>query len=222
MMDHFDLLERSLDDIFLSKAERRDLKSALAHIDDSQFNSMRVRMFELARQKASPANFHLIIDWLRDTNSLLAATQANCSEAYFSPGESCRQAIISSMRAATKDLLICVFTISDDQITRAILDAHKRKVDVRIITDNDKSFDHGSDIDTLAKNGVPIKVDVTTNHMHHKFLVADRKAVLTGSYNWTNSAARFNHENILESREKDVVQTFVKEFERLWTEMSPY
>ncbi|MCP4146824.1 MAG: hypothetical protein GY757_03645, partial [bacterium] len=44
----------------------------------------------------------------------------------------------------------------------------------------------------------------------------DRSQVLTGSYNWTRSAAEHNHENILTTDEKNVVAAYKEEFEKLW------
>jgi phosphatidylserine/phosphatidylglycerophosphate/cardiolipin synthase-like enzyme len=74
----------------------------------------------------------------------------------------------------------------------------------------------------LAKAGIAVKMDSTPNHMHHKFMVVDDRSLLTGSYNWTRSAARYNHENIVLIHESCVVRSFLKEFERLWKEMSLY
>ena len=49
---------------------------------------------------------------------------------------------------------LCVFTITDDRLVEVwILDAHYRGVRVRIITDNDKAADLGSDIDQLPRGG---------------------------------------------------------------------
>ena len=67
-----------------------------------------------------------------------------------------------------------------------------------------------------------IKMDATPNHMHHKFMVVDNKSLLTGSYNWTVSAMRYNHENILITEEAGVVRSFLKEFENLWRQMVEY
>ena len=78
-----------------------------------------------------------------------------------------------------------------------------------VITDNDKSLDLGSDIERLAKAGIAVKMDRTTDHMHHKFMVA-------------RSAAKHNHENILVAKEEDVVKSFLTEFEKLWKQMSTY
>lgn len=144
------------------------------------------------------------------------------NQAYFSPGETCLNAIISGINKAQRSIKICVFTISDDRITRAILQAHRRGIRVKILTDNEKLFDKGSDIRELAQAGIPVRIDNTPNHMHHKFAILDDKTVLTGSYNWTRSAALYNHENLIISDDKTLVKDFGREFDRLWAEMVPF
>lgn len=143
-------------------------------------------------------------------------------KAYFSPGNDCLDAIIRSLDAAVSSIDICVFTISDNRISDAIIFAHRRGIRVRIISDNDKLNDAGSDIEELANAGIPVRIDRTPNHMHHKFAVIDKKKIITGSYNWTRSAALYNHENILISLDEKYVKSFVVEFEKLWREMVEY
>lgn len=144
------------------------------------------------------------------------------SDAYFSPGETCRAAIIHEINSAVSTLKVCVFTISDDQIAAALLAAHRKGIDVKILTDNDKLHDIGSDIKILAKERMQLRIDNTTNHMHHKFMIKDEHTLLTGSYNWTNSAARYNHENIVVTNNRGLVNSFLNEFEKLWQKMGVY
>lgn len=144
------------------------------------------------------------------------------SKAYFSPGTDCQQAIISAIDNAQSSIKICVFTISDDQITQAILNAHRRRIPIKLLTDNEKLFDLGSDIRKLAEAGVDIRTDNTRNHMHHKFALIDNQLLITGSYNWTRSAALYNHENLLVTNNKELVQDFLVEFDKLWQEMTVY
>ncbi len=135
---------------------------------------------------------------------------------YFSPGMDCLNAIIDSINNAKSSLRICVFTITDNRIVSAIEAAKLRGVDIKIITDNDKRFDRGSDIIYLDKKGYNIKIDYTDSHMHHKFAVIDKKVIITGSYNWTRSAEKYNHENVLVSDSEYLAETYMKEFNRLW------
>lgn len=153
---------------------------------------------------------------------MLPSPQKITSHAFFSPGEDCLNAIISAIDLTEKAMKICVFTISDDRISDAILRAHQRGISIKIITDNYKLHDLGSDIKELAKIGLEVWIDKTKSHMHHKFAIFDDVRVLTGSYNWTRSAAMYNHENIVITDNLTIVQDFSREFDRLWADMIKY
>ena len=220
-------LQASIEDEFFSKSERRTLKAILGEkpLDQHQLNFLRSKIYELANQRVTPQNYQFIIEWIKNTNSALVTPSvgsSDTSDVYFSPGDACRTAIIQQINSAVRELKICVFTISDDLITNALITTHKKGIAVQVVTDNDKLLDEGSDIEQLASEGIEVKIDDTPYHMHHKFMVADERALLTGSYNWTRSAARFNHENILLTRETGVVKSYLKEFSRLWKVMKPF
>ena len=83
-------------------------------------------------------------------------------------------------------------------------------------------MDSGSDIKSLSNEGIPVKVDNTPNHMHHKFMVKDAETVLTGSYNWTRSAALYNHENIITIYDDSLADTYLDAFDALWDECIPF
>ena len=138
---------------------------------------------------------------------------------YFSPGPDCLGHIINRFLAARRSVDVCVFTITDDRITRAILDAHRRNVAIRIITDNDKAYDAGSDIERLEAAGIVVKVDRTQFHMHHKFAIFDEAQLVNGSYNWTRGAAESNEENIIDTADPVALAAFQREFDRLWAKL---
>ncbi len=135
---------------------------------------------------------------------------------YFSPGEDCLNAIINNLKKAEKEVLICVFTISDNRISSVIRQLHEKGITVKIISDNRKVFDRGSDIFYLHRHGLPIKTDKTDAHMHHKFAVIDRKITIAGSYNWTVSAEEVNYEDVIVTDNRDITKAFLKEFNKLW------
>jgi len=146
------------------------------------------------------------------------------SVAFFSPGDACWHHIVQCLNAARKTADLCVFTITDDRISRAVLDAHRRGVKVRIISDADKAHDLGSDMKQFAEEGIAVKLvrvvgahdPGVSGHMHHKFAVIDGTRLLGGSYNWTRSAANINYENLIDTADPGLLHQFVTEFERLW------
>jgi mitochondrial cardiolipin hydrolase len=147
---------------------------------------------------------------------------APASQVYFSPGDTCTNTIIKTLQSAKKTVDICVFTISDDRISKEIVACHKRNVKVRIVTDNEKLLDLGSDIQDFVKKGLAVKVDNSTAHLHHKFAIIDESILINGSFNWTRSAAMQNQENIVISYEKSLIRSFLQEFERLWKTLEYY
>ena len=114
---------------------------------------------------------------------------------------------------------IGMFTLSDDLIATSILNAQKRGIAVRIVTDDEKIKATGSDILTLKTNGVKVKIDSDKSLMHHKFMIVDGSKVITGSYNWTRTGAERNNENIVITDNITIVKSFEREFEKLWDTM---
>jgi mitochondrial cardiolipin hydrolase len=145
--------------------------------------------------------------------------QVPADKAFFSPGNTCKDEIIHQLGQARHSIQICVFTISDNEITKAIKEAHHRGISIKIISDNDKCNDRGSDVYTLVDEHIKVKIDHSRHHMHHKFAIFDKKVLITGSYNWTLSAAQYNQENILVTYNPASIQQYRKEFYRLWDEM---
>jgi cardiolipin hydrolase len=231
-IEHF--LQKSLADRKVSGAEKQVLADWLADNakTDQQRGVVRHGAFDIARGAVSDPDAVRVIAWLEDILKVVcpvqspatAAAGATASHAYFSPGEACLAQIVNLFGQARRAVDVCVFTITDDRICRAILDAHRRGVVVRVISDNEKCHDAGSDIHKLKAAGVPVKLDDArgpadhglTGHMHHKFAVFDGVRLLNGSYNWTRGAADMNYENITDTTDPKLVAAFAAEFKRLW------
>ena len=214
----------TLNDDRLSRAERQALEEQLASdaADDATLAFWRSRAFALARQAMASGEGTTVLDWLEGIEKLLAHHASSArgtpieSAVYFTPGDSGPRAIAGLFDRARVSVDVCVFTITDDRISTAMLAAHRRGVALRVITDDDKAHDTGSDIKELRRAGVPLHTDRDPNHMHHKFAVFDRSILLTGSYNWTRGAAEHNFENFVTTGDPTLVTAFLREFDRLW------
>jgi len=219
-------LARTFEDRRLSRGERQDLQKALAELaPDADRRALRHFAFELARSAPAEPGDGLVLDWLEDVVKALDSGEpperaTPISEADFSPGEDCPRAIIRLMQNARRTADVCVFTITDDRLSSALLDAHHRGIAFRVITDNDKAFDEGSDVDRIRRAGVPLRVDRTRFHMHHKFAVIDDQWLLSGSYNWTRGASRDNEENLIVTNDPGLIAAYRRAFERLWADLS--
>lgn len=217
------LLEQSLEDYSISRSERKEIKAALVGIAAQPAEQAKARQlaFRLATKVIQEIGEISAMEWLEGVIKLLYAREnAIKSSAYFSPGEDCLNRIRRLISEAQHSLEICVFTITDNRIVERIIDAHNRGIKVRIISDNDKSHDLGSDMDRLEKNGIPCRFDATGAHMHHKYAIADGNKLLNGSFNWTRSASSPNSENILVTNDPKLLGLYKESFEKLWGSLS--
>jgi mitochondrial cardiolipin hydrolase len=223
-------IAESFEDFKLSKEEKYSLRSLLENLNDKDemLSYARNKAFDVYRgsldqsQSVEPEQLLRGANWLEKVIKAIDGVRVDGSvsepSAYFSPGDSCAKQIINCLLTARDSIDICVFTISDNQITEAILSAHQNGKNVRVISDNDKANDRGSDIYYLAEKGVPVRLDLSPYHMHHKFAIFDQKHLINGSFNWTRSASTKNEENITILHDTSLISSFSSAFEDLWTE----
>ena len=228
MKDIDEALRQTLADRRLSRGEKRALSGVLADADLGEAEAARLanRAFEIAREAVDRREDRLLLDWLEDVVKVIRCAAsggraAARSEAYFTPGHNAAAKIAELFDRARRKADACVFTITDDQIARSIVGAHERGVAVRIVTDDEKLFDPGSDVDAFRAAGIEVRTDRSESHMHHKFAIFDDRALLTGSYNWTRSAARFNEENFIVTEDRRLLGAFAGTFEDLWRRFAP-
>jgi cardiolipin hydrolase len=222
-----EVLRETLTDFRLTRGERRvvqKLADRMEH-DDQQLALARSLAFKLVRDELNDPQSLALIEWLDDVLKALQPSpqpigDTDASEAYFSPEDPCVRRIIQLFDEARESVDVCVFTITDNRISDAIAAAHRRNVAIRIISDNDKSADIGSDIEQLERQGISVRVDRTEYHMHHKYAIFDQKRLLTGSYNWTRSAATSNEENFIVTGDGRLLGLFRRSFDQLWRRLA--
>ncbi|MBF6024473.1 phospholipase D-like domain-containing protein [Lysobacter niastensis] len=214
-------LRASATDLTLDNEERQELRELGARIDAERIRYLRNRAFDMARELVAVegADSLAALRWLEQvvrTLDLSSLPAAAGTTAFFTPGDSCLHKLRELCRGSRTSIDACVYTIADDRLSDELATAHKRGVRVRIISDNDKRFDEGSDVARLAELGIDVRVDDTPFHMHHKFAVFDGDQLANGSFNWTRSASTSNHENLVVSRDAYLVRCFGGQFERMW------
>jgi mitochondrial cardiolipin hydrolase len=227
------LLRGSLADRRVSGGENAALADWAARflVDDRTRALSRHTAFAVARSAITDPAEADVLGWLEEVMKVLApieqpsaSPRAERDRACFSPGEGCLNTIIRRFDECRRTADVCVFTITDDRISGAILDAHRRGVKLRILSDQDKSGDVGSDMRLFREAGISVKLaDVFDHtgprrdgHMHHKFAIFDGERLVNGSYNWTRGAANVNYENLIDSADPNLIAVFTEEFRRLW------
>lgn len=199
-----------------TKQEIADRVNALSR---EEIGELRYRLFNEARRLEQANSGQQALFWLQNCFDLIGEYKFSMHRVLFSPGTDILESISDLLKQARKTLDICVFTITDERLAGDIWDCHHRGVQVRIITDDDKMYDHGSAIKDLKNAGIYVKIDHSRYHMHHKFGIIDSRIVFTGSFNWTYSASKHNQENLLITTNSDIVNQYSDQYQILWGEM---
>ncbi|WP_064749063.1 phospholipase D-like domain-containing protein [Lysobacter antibioticus] len=219
-------LRDSIADAQLDNEEKFELRELGAGLAADRVRYLRNRAFDMSRELmlTEPARTLDALRWLEQvvkTLDVVAAAPATVSSAYFAPGDACLRKLRELCRGAKRSLDICVYTISDDRLAEEIVACHRRGIAVRVLSDNDKKFDEGSDVLRLRELGVPVRIDDSPFHMHHKFAVFDGRVLANGSFNWTRSATTSNEENLVVTDDANLLRCFVGQFEALWRKFAP-
>lgn len=221
-----DFLTKFFEDQRLSRNEASVFRSLLQDlaIDLKGAEILRKQIAEIAATAIRHPHDRQVLEWAFDLTKLLQqhlAADTGHSEALFFPDSRSFKRLLEILAGVQQTLDICVFTITDNRISSILIEAHKRGVLIRVVSDDEKSLDEGSDIETLTKAGIAVCVDRSPAHMHHKFALLDRRLLLNGSFNWTRSASLQNHENLVITDQPTLLRDFQSEFDRLWLLYGP-
>lgn len=133
-----------------------------------------------------------------------------------SPGEEIRSMLESALARSTQVALVEIYTLTDPQVIRALVAAHRRGVDVRVVMDPNQPYNLHS-FDMLAAGGVPTRWFPVPKGalLHAKIGLFDGELVL-GSANWTRSGLGVNHELDVETRDPSAVADYAARFSTDW------
>lgn len=219
-----EVLTESFEDGSLSRGERSALRAYVEETlpREDQRGALRAKAFSMVEERlqgaVSPAQARTWLGWLEEVVrlSVLEPPRPTRMEVLDSPGERIWRRIVGLCGEARSSIDVCVFTVTHDPITRALVEAHRRGVRVRVVGDDEKSREPGSDMRLLCDAGLDVRVDVELAHMHHKVALFDERIVLTGSYNWTRAAAEANQDNVLVTDDPRALVAYGRIFTRMW------
>ncbi|MGQ9887173.1 MAG: phospholipase D-like domain-containing protein [Aggregatilineales bacterium] len=122
-------------------------------------------------------------------------------------------ALVAAISGVQRTLDIAAFEWNNPNLHQAVLDAHRRGVRVRIVTDNEHGLkDEDSKMNQLIAAGIPVVDDGRTALMHNKFMILDGAEVWTGSMNYTINDTFRNNNNMLVLRARRAVDAYQAEF----------
>jgi phosphatidylserine/phosphatidylglycerophosphate/cardiolipin synthase-like enzyme len=118
-------------------------------------------------------------------------------QVYYSPHGGCTEAVVDALNQATNSVLVQAYSFTSAPIAKAIVDAHRRHVQVTVILDKSQRTEKYSSADFLRNSGVATFIDSAHAIAHNKVMVIDDGTVITGSFNFTKAAEENNAENLL-------------------------
>jgi phosphatidylserine/phosphatidylglycerophosphate/cardiolipin synthase-like enzyme len=156
------------------------------------------------------------------------AAPAVTIRAAFTPHEQVDALLLGAIARARQSILVQAYTFSYRKFATALLDAHRRGVNVIVIADREQTLRQPtSEIPALAAARLPVYLDGQHEAAHNKVMVFDAGspacAVATGSYNFTFSTQHRNAENLLIVRgDPDLCERYRRNWELHRAHALPY
>jgi phosphatidylserine/phosphatidylglycerophosphate/cardiolipin synthase-like enzyme len=145
--------------------------------------------------------------------------------------------LAKQLNKARQRIDMALFVFSAQQLTNVLREQIEQGVEIRLVADPGFASRPFSEVLDLLGVTLPdhtCKVEASNqpldqalegigtprlargDKLHHKFAVIDNKAVITGSFNWSPSAAHTNDETLLVIHSPQLAKHFTREMDRLW------
>jgi phosphatidylserine/phosphatidylglycerophosphate/cardiolipin synthase-like enzyme len=137
----------------------------------------------------------------------------------FSPNRGATAAIVGIIGEAKKSIRVAACIFTSKEIAQALLDAHKRGVDVQVVVDKINSAAKDSSATFLGNGGILARISYRYGLMRNSFMVIDGETVQTGSFTYTKIAEHKNAADVIILRNNpEVAARYLQEWQILWDE----
>jgi phosphatidylserine/phosphatidylglycerophosphate/cardiolipin synthase-like enzyme len=122
--------------------------------------------------------------------------------------------LAEAIDAARLSVHVAVFSLTLGNVREALIRAHRRGVDVRMVTESDNL--DGKDLQRLRDAGIPVLGDRRQGTMHNKFMVIDGMEIWTGSMNFTFSGTYADNNVLLRVKSPELAADYEAEFAEMF------
>ena len=126
----------------------------------------------------------------------------------FTPPSNCARLITDVIDRAKSTIYMQAYGLTHPEIINSLIKANERGVKVRILLDRSNLTQKYSKIEELKQAGIEIGIDTVSGIAHNKIIIADLYTVVTGSFNFTVSAAKRNVENVLIIQDSNIAHSY--------------
>jgi phosphatidylserine/phosphatidylglycerophosphate/cardiolipin synthase-like enzyme len=132
--------------------------------------------------------------------------------------------ILDELEAAKESILLYIYLLSDEDAIRALLRAHYRGVDVRVMLDPAPYGGAGTEVDVfqrLSTAGIDVRwTSGAFRFAHVKMLIVDQFTLMVMNLNWTEAAFSENRELAVVTDDPARVTQALAIFENDWAGQS--
>ncbi len=124
--------------------------------------------------------------------------------------------LLPLLENAQSSIRFMAFVFTDTDLAKALRAKGREGVLVEGVVEARNVSASGSDVEALRDAGIEVLADGNPYVMHHKVIIIDEAIVITGSYNFSRSAAESNDENLLILYSEDIARLYLEEFQRVY------
>ena len=128
----------------------------------------------------------------------------------FTPPSNCTHLIKGVIDRAKSTIYVQAYGLTHPEIIGSLIKAKGRGVEVRILLDRSNLTQKYSKIEELKQAGIEVSIDKVSGIAHNKIIIADLYTVVTGSFNFTVSAAKRNVENVLIIQDSNIAHSYLR------------
>lgn len=155
---------------------------------------------------------------------VIGSAHATSIEVYYAPEDEPLSKLSRIYDHAARYIYVAVYGLTSPIAVKGLVEAKKRGVDVRVITDRERLDDQKQKtaVETLHLAGIPILVNQHDGLMHLKQVVIDDEINASGSMNHTGSGNRYNDERLDVIRDHAITAQARDKFLAMWKDEQRY
>ena len=149
---------------------------------------------------------------------------ATSVEVWYGPEDRPLEHLVQMYDRAKRYIFVAVYGVTSPLTVKALVEAKRRGVDVRLLTDRERLNDpkQRTALSALREAGIPIRINQHDGLMHLKQAVIDDEVNTTGSMNQTTSGNRYNDERLDIIRDHAITVQAREKFLSLWKDQERF
>ena len=124
------------------------------------------------------------------------------------------ESLASAIEQARISVDVAIYDLNLWSVRDALISAHRRGVDVRLVTESDNMDEQ--EVQELKEAGIEVLGDRQEGLMHDKFVIIDRSEVWTGSMNFTTGGGYLDNNNLIRLQSSKLAEDYTHEFEQMF------